>query len=250
MRTPLLAAATLAALSCAAFALHAETPALTGFRAAEVPAQLAREAEAASQVRPDSIRLHLRTLTETPHVAGTPADRRTAEYVRALFESCGWEAQLVEVPVWLNWPVESRLEMLEPVAQALATRESGAAWDKDAFDAAAYDGFHGYGASGDRYETWLEKPQPVIDSLLPNDIKGELGGAGYAVQPVLRSSEKDDGFFLRGQAVGREQAVHTAADVPLSAYSSQGSKAWQKFVGVQTNTDVFFKVMQSVLTDD
>ena len=32
----------------------------------------------------------------------------------------------------------------------------------------------GYGASGDRYETWLSKPLPVIDGLLPDDVKGEL----------------------------------------------------------------------------
>ncbi|HEX9050043.1 MAG TPA: alkaline phosphatase [Anaeromyxobacter sp.] len=108
----------------------------------------------------------------------------------------------------------------------------------------------GYGASGDRYETWLTKPRPVIDSLLPNGVKGELAVTGYAVQPVLRPSEKDSGFFLRGQAVGREQAVHTAADIPLSAYSSRGSKAWQRFVGVQTNTDVFFEVMQATLSGE
>jgi len=108
----------------------------------------------------------------------------------------------------------------------------------------------GYGASGDRYETWLAKPRPVIDSLLPNDIKGELTAASYAAVPVTRPEDAADGFFLRGQAVGRDQAVHTAADIPLSAYSSHGSRAWQRFVGVQTNTDVFFKVMQSVLSDD
>jgi alkaline phosphatase len=107
----------------------------------------------------------------------------------------------------------------------------------------------GYGASGDRYEGWLSKPLPVIDSLLPTDIKTELAGEGYASQPFLRA-EKDFGFFLRGQAVGHDaassgQAVHTATDILVSAYSRE-DEAWRSFVGVQTNTDVFFKIARLV----
>ncbi len=102
----------------------------------------------------------------------------------------------------------------------------------------------GYGANADRYEGWLSKPLPVIDSLLSSSIKAELAAAGYASQPYLRA-EKDSGFFLRGQAIGRDQAVHTASDIPVSAYSL--GKAWLSFVGVQTNTDVFFKIARLVM---
>ncbi len=42
----------------------------------------------------------------------------------------------------------------------------------------------GYGASGDRYEGWLSKPLPVIDSLLPNDIKAELGERASRASPT------------------------------------------------------------------
>jgi len=102
----------------------------------------------------------------------------------------------------------------------------------------------GFGANSDRFEGWLQKPLPVVDSLLPNDIKGELSGKGYPGQPHQRS-ENQFGFFIRGQAVGKDQAVHTAADIPLSAYSS-GSSAYQLFSGVQENTDVFFRLMRAV----
>jgi len=101
----------------------------------------------------------------------------------------------------------------------------------------------GFGASADRYEGWLGKPLPVVDSLLPNDIKAELATKGYPTSAVKRE-EKDFGFFLRGQ-VGGDQAVHTAADIPVSAYSR--SDAWRWFVGVQTNTDIFFKIGKLVL---
>lgn len=111
----------------------------------------------------------------------------------------------------------------------------------------------GYGASGDRYETWLARPLPVIDSLLPGSatdagtIKGELAARGYASEPLYRASDRD-GFFLRGHVAGL-QAVHTAADIPVSAFSA-GSDVWKEFVGVQTNVEVFFKLMRATLTED
>src|SRR5215475_1054896 len=72
----------------------------------------------------------------------------------------------------------------------------------------------GYGSSGDRYETWLSKPIPVRDSLLPADISAELTGKGYSTTPVDRASDRN-GYYLRGQAIGRDQAVHTATDIPI-----------------------------------
>jgi alkaline phosphatase len=100
----------------------------------------------------------------------------------------------------------------------------------------------GYGANGDRWETWLTQPKPIIDSLLPTVIRNELAAAGYPGQPFNRSQA--EGFFIRGQAVGRDQAVHTAADIPISAYSRRKEIAAQ-FVGVQRNTDVFIKLMRA-----
>ena len=105
----------------------------------------------------------------------------------------------------------------------------------------------GYGANADRYEGWLVKPLPVIDSLLPNDIKAELRTRGYPDLPWQRA-ERNFGYFIRGQADGAAggQAVHTASDIPVSAFSS-GSRAYQQFTGVQTNIDVFFKIMRAAL---
>ena len=106
----------------------------------------------------------------------------------------------------------------------------------------------GYGASADRYEGWLTKPLPVIDSLLPAAFKTELasGGAGtgqkYPSEPINRA-ESALGFFLRGQVPGT-QAVHTATDIPISAYSSS-NRSFEQFIGVQQNTDVFFKLARA-----
>lgn len=122
---------------------------ITGFAPDSLAAQLAREARAARVIRPDSLRRHLRILTEEPHVAGTPADRATAEYVRQRLESYGWDAKLVEIPVWINYPKATELELLEPTRETLAVREQGLPGNKDAFSSSVFDGFHGYAASGE-----------------------------------------------------------------------------------------------------
>ena len=102
----------------------------------------------------------------------------------------------------------------------------------------------GFGASGDRNETWLTKATPVIDSLLPTAVKTELKAASYVSEPYQRDAGK--GWVIGGQATQQDQAVHTATDIPVSAYSS-GSDVWRRFVGVQRNTDVFFKLMKATL---
>jgi alkaline phosphatase len=110
----------------------------------------------------------------------------------------------------------------------------------------------GYGASGDRYETWLAKPLPVVDSLLPTVIRSDLAAKGYPAAPFNRGVDAGgadaSGMFIRGQAVGRDQAVHSAVDIPISAFAND-DRVWQAFVGVQRNTDVFFKLMQAALDD-
>ncbi|MEQ1832433.1 MAG: hypothetical protein ABL977_05200, partial [Candidatus Eisenbacteria bacterium] len=128
----------------------AQPPAgITGFDAAGAAAELAREAALVATLRPDTLRRHLRILTEEPHVAGTPADRATAEYVRQRLAAYGWDAQIVEIPVWINYPRSTTLELVEPVQEKLAVRETGTQWDKDAFAGSVFDAFHGYSASGD-----------------------------------------------------------------------------------------------------
>jgi alkaline phosphatase len=105
----------------------------------------------------------------------------------------------------------------------------------------------GFGASGDRFETWLTSDKPIIESLTPSALKTELAGKGYVEPPADRSA-KAAGMFLRGQAVGHTSAVHTAADVPISVYAKD-PRVWAKFVGVQRNVDVFFKIAESIAVE-
>jgi alkaline phosphatase len=87
----------------------------------------------------------------------------------------------------------------------------------------------------------------VIDSLLPANIRTALTNARFPASAAFRP-ESANGMLVRGQAPG-DQAVHTAVDIPVSAYSS-GSEAWLRFVGSQANTDIFFKLTKAALTGD
>jgi N-acetylated-alpha-linked acidic dipeptidase len=47
---------------------------------------------------------HLKTLTAEPHLAATPEDRKTAEYVARKFRAAGLETEIVPYRVLLNQP--------------------------------------------------------------------------------------------------------------------------------------------------
>lgn len=106
----------------------------------------------------------------------------------------------------------------------------------------------GFGGNADRYEDWLTSEKPIVEGLTPTAISNDLAARGYVRNPVDRSDEKASGFFVRGQAAGKSSAVHTAADVPISAYA-RDPRVWQRFVGVQRNTDVFFEIADAMLGD-
>jgi alkaline phosphatase len=93
----------------------------------------------------------------------------------------------------------------------------------------------GYGANADRYETWLAAAQPTQDSQQPFVDATPL--SEMPKNPAVRNEKA--GLLVTGQVPG-EQAVHTGADVPLSAYG----RGAMLFTGTYDNTDVFFKLAQ------
>src|SRR3984885_14518195 len=57
---------------------------------------------------------HLRILTQAPHVAGSPEDKATAEYVAGKFRDAGLDTAIVEYKVWFNYPLEISVDMTAP----------------------------------------------------------------------------------------------------------------------------------------
>ena len=57
---------------------------------------------------------HLRTLTQAPHMAGTPEDKATADYVAQKFRDAGLETEIIEYKVWMNYPAEISVDVTAP----------------------------------------------------------------------------------------------------------------------------------------
>jgi len=57
---------------------------------------------------------HLRILTQAPHVAGSPEDKATADYVAQKFREAGLETEIVEYRVWINYPAEISVDVTAP----------------------------------------------------------------------------------------------------------------------------------------
>jgi alkaline phosphatase len=94
----------------------------------------------------------------------------------------------------------------------------------------------GYGANSDRLEDFRTNDRPLQDSQQPFVKKEPL--AAYPAGPMARDAEGK--YMVTGQVPG-DSAVHTATDIPLSAF---GPGAYS-FTGVIDNTDVFFKLAQA-----
>ena len=57
---------------------------------------------------------HLRILTQAPHIAGSPEDKATADYVAGKFREAGLETEIVEYRVWTNYPKEISVDVTAP----------------------------------------------------------------------------------------------------------------------------------------
>jgi N-acetylated-alpha-linked acidic dipeptidase len=57
---------------------------------------------------------HLRILTHAPHIAGSPEDKATADYVAQKFRDAGLKTEIVEYTVWINYPAEISVDVTVP----------------------------------------------------------------------------------------------------------------------------------------
>lgn len=99
----------------------------------------------------------------------------------------------------------------------------------------------GFGANGDRFETWID--DSTSRSASAESSVDECDSSSHPRTAAPRGDETRNGYYIRGQ-IPSTQAAHTATDVPVCAF---GGKAAALFGGVQDNTDVFFKLMRALL---
>jgi N-acetylated-alpha-linked acidic dipeptidase len=194
-----------------------------GFTPSTGPAQLQAEAHALAVPTPENARKLLHILTAEPHVAGTPADYKTAVFVRDKLREWGWKADIAELEVLLNYPSRigpgsmnaAWLTIERPIEKGLSLDEPPVATDKDSASSSAFGAFHGYGVSGAArgqvvYAN-LGRPED-FDALekMGIDIKGKVVLARYgglfrglkvrnaqkrgAAGILIYSDPADDGF--------------------------------------------------------
>ncbi len=100
---------------------------------------------------PASAERHMKVLTAEPHIAGSPADYRTALYVAQRFREAGLETSIEPYRVWLNYPAEVSVEAFAPDGRSIMRGPSREEVDGDSFqnNAAVLPAFSGYSPSGD-----------------------------------------------------------------------------------------------------
>src|SRR5262249_22227594 len=91
----------------------------------------------------------LKHLTDDPHLAGTEASRRVAEYVRDEYRAAGLDADIVSYRVTLSYPGDILLERTAPAMERLARPEEPVGGDSSTADLRAVPGYNAYSASGD-----------------------------------------------------------------------------------------------------
>ena len=85
---------------------------LLGFR--DASGELHTESRFLAVPDPKRAEEHLRILTQAPHIAGSPEDKATADYVAAKFREAGLDSEIVEYRVWFNYPEEISVEATLP----------------------------------------------------------------------------------------------------------------------------------------
>jgi N-acetylated-alpha-linked acidic dipeptidase len=124
---------------------------------------------------------HLKFLTSAPHMAGTPEDKATAEYVAQKYREAGLETRIDEYKVYLNYPVEVRVTMTAPAGVKMSgpTREH---------------------VNGDPYQDDKRIVMPFNGSSPSGNVEGDVVYANYG-RPEDFAKLKDLGVDVRGKVV-------------------------------------------------
>ena len=192
---------------------------ISGFR--DVAAE--REVEKKFMAVPDPklAEEHLRILTEAPHIAGSPEDKATAEYVAKKFREAGLDTEIVEYKVWLNYPAEIRVDLTAPEGVEMhGPRPEHVDGDPFQDDPRIVNAYNGMSPSGDAEAdvVYANYGSPAdFDKLkeMNVDVRGKIvivrygenfrGVKAFVAQErgaagvILYSDPKDDGYY-RGDA--------------------------------------------------
>ena len=170
---------------------------------------------------PKLAKQHLQILTAAPHVAGSPEDRRTAEYVLQQYTAAGLDASIQPYKVWMALPLDIRVDVVAPAGVVMhgpsPERVSDDPFQKDPRILPA---FNEYSPSGDvtadvvyanygRAEDFKKLKEMGIDvkgkiviiryGEVFRGVKVFLAAQCGAAAVILYSDPYDDGYFKGDQ---------------------------------------------------
>lgn len=128
----------------------ASAQALQGFSKSNEAAQLKIEELLVSLPKPEDFKNHLQALTKEPHLAGSPANKRVADYISAAMQKAGWSVERSPYDIYLpTGPGEIALEIVTPLRMPLNTKENILGGDIFSAHPDINQGWNSYSGSGD-----------------------------------------------------------------------------------------------------
>jgi len=190
---------------------------LPGYSTASAAAQRRLELDAAALPTPASAAEHARALSREPHVAGTPAQARTRDYVIERMRAWGLDTEVRAYDVWMPHPTSVRVWRVSPDARELSLAEGPVDEDSSSRLTEVLP-VAGYGGTGDVtaevvYVNYgLIEDYTTLDSLGVS-VRGKIAIARYgrsfrgikareaerrgAIALLVYSDPQDDGY-VRG----------------------------------------------------
>jgi N-acetylated-alpha-linked acidic dipeptidase len=129
--------------------LPAPAQQLTGFSARAATAQRALESSAARRPTGDRARAHSRVLSARSHIAGTPAQAITRDYVIDRMREYGLETETREYQIWLPHSTETRVWRVSPDTLELVLAEGSVPGDSVTMESGQIVMANGYSGAGD-----------------------------------------------------------------------------------------------------
>lgn len=189
---------------------------IVGFTQGRAGAQRALEKSLDEQVNPENLRAWMEAMTERPHHAGSPQDRKNVEMMAELFRSWGYEAEIVEYQVLFPTPKVRKLELVAPrkfkakLREPVLKQDAVSKFDKDRlppFNAFAADGdvtadlvYVNYGVQED-YDVLERMGVDVKGKIVIarygrawRGIKPKLAAEKGAIGCIIYSDPADDGY--------------------------------------------------------
>jgi len=141
-------AAAFAALSLLPVHRAAAQQAIVGYAPASATRERQVETDAIARPSPQSAATHSRELSREVHVAGTPAQARTRDYVVAQMKAWGLDTEVRAYDIWMPHPTEVLVWRVAPDTMRLTLSEPAVAGDPTSA-LPQYPTVNGYSGQGD-----------------------------------------------------------------------------------------------------